>query len=127
MVNGTSSGHVRVYQSRYKCSTWLDNQVGQDIDGEAANDWSGLYQFLYQLMEVLFSDWSLSVMMLMVRTQDMFVSISKILAVLWAKVGQDIDGEAAYDYSGYSVFLYQFDGSIVAYRSLWCSFINSTK
>jgi len=35
--NGSSSGHVRVY--RLVGSSWT--QLGQDIDGEAAGDWSG--------------------------------------------------------------------------------------
>jgi hypothetical protein len=36
--NGLSNrGHVRVYQ--YNGSGWA--QIGQDIDGEAAGDWSG--------------------------------------------------------------------------------------
>ena len=35
--NGTDSGHVRVYQ--YNASSWT--QMGQDIDGEAAADYSG--------------------------------------------------------------------------------------
>jgi len=34
---GTSAGHVRVYQ--YSNSS--RNQLGSDIDGEAAGDWSG--------------------------------------------------------------------------------------
>ena len=36
-VNGTDSGHVRVYQ--YNGAGWV--QVGSDIDGEAAYDYSG--------------------------------------------------------------------------------------
>jgi hypothetical protein len=35
--NGTNSGHVRVYE--WSDSTWT--QLGADIDGEAAGDWSG--------------------------------------------------------------------------------------
>ena len=35
--NGTNSGHVRVYE--WSDSTWT--QLGADIDGEAANDYSG--------------------------------------------------------------------------------------
>ena len=36
-ANGGNSGHVRVYQ--YSNSAWT--QLGYDIDGEAANDFSG--------------------------------------------------------------------------------------
>ena len=35
--NGSNSGHVRVYQ--YSNSSW--SQIGSDIDGEAADDYSG--------------------------------------------------------------------------------------
>ena len=35
--NGSNSGHVRVYQ--YYWSSW--SQLGADIDGEAASDYSG--------------------------------------------------------------------------------------
>jgi hypothetical protein len=38
-VNGTNSGHVRVYSFNSTTNNWL--QVGQDIDGEAAGDQSG--------------------------------------------------------------------------------------
>jgi hypothetical protein len=39
--NGVDSGHVRVYQGKDADSEsgWM--QLGQDIDGEAAGDWSG--------------------------------------------------------------------------------------
>ncbi|EAZ95225.1 hypothetical protein FBBAL38_09559 [Flavobacteria bacterium BAL38] len=36
-VNGSSSGHCRIYE--WNGSSW--NQLGSDIDGEAANDFSG--------------------------------------------------------------------------------------
>jgi hypothetical protein len=36
-ANGSSSGHCRIYE--WNGSTW--NQLGSDIDGEAANDFSG--------------------------------------------------------------------------------------
>ena len=35
--NGTNSGHVRVYE--YSGNAWT--QLGADIDGEAASDYSG--------------------------------------------------------------------------------------
>jgi hypothetical protein len=37
--NGSRSGHVRIFQWTESTSTWT--QVGADIDGEAAVDWSG--------------------------------------------------------------------------------------
>ena len=39
--NGNSSGHVRIYN--YNGTAW--SQLGSDIDGEAANDQSGLVCF----------------------------------------------------------------------------------
>ena len=42
MVMVIATGHVRVYQRDTKCSIYgLDKSNGQDIDGEAANDYSG--------------------------------------------------------------------------------------
>ena len=38
--NGKDSGHVRVYQYNSSTTSWL--QLGQDIDGEAAGDRSGI-------------------------------------------------------------------------------------
>lgn len=37
--NGSNSGHVRVFQYNSNASSWT--QLGSDIDGEAANDYSG--------------------------------------------------------------------------------------
>ena len=37
--NGNSSGHVRVYEYANMLIIWT--QLGQDIDGEAANDYAG--------------------------------------------------------------------------------------
>jgi hypothetical protein len=37
--NGSGSGHVRIYAWNSATSAW--EQQGADIDGEAANDWSG--------------------------------------------------------------------------------------
>ena len=37
--NGSNSGHVRIYAWNSTTSSW--EQQGADIDGEAANDWSG--------------------------------------------------------------------------------------
>ena len=38
--NGDDSGHVRVYRLDDSGSSWM--QLGEDIDGEAAGDWSGV-------------------------------------------------------------------------------------
>ena len=47
--NGTTSGHVRLYQNN--SGTW--SQLGSDIDGEAAYDQFWLSLFLSQVMVVL--------------------------------------------------------------------------
>ena len=41
--NGSNSGHTRIYQWDSASSSW--NQLGSDIDGEAANDYSGVSAF----------------------------------------------------------------------------------
>ena len=88
--NGSDSGHVRVYQ--YSSSTW--SQLGDDINGEAANDWSG-----YSVS--LSSDGTIVAIGAyrndgMDLLQDMCVFIV-LGMVLWSQLGDDIDGEAAND------------------------------
>jgi hypothetical protein len=104
--NGNDSGHVRVYD--WSGSSWT--QLGSDIDGEAASDKSGYSVSLsadgsrvaigaygndgngYDSGHVRVYDWSGS---------------------SWTQLGSDIDGEAVYDQSGFSVSL-SADGSRVA-------------
>jgi hypothetical protein len=94
--NGANSGHVRIYD--WYGLTWT--QVGQDLDGEAANDHSGISVAMSAAGDrvaigangnngngsdsghVRIYDWNGST---------------------WIQVGQDLDGEAAGDYSGFSV------------------------
>ena len=104
--NGTSSGHVRVYQN--VSGTWT--QVGSDIDGEAANDYSGWSVSLSNdgsivAIGAISNDGN--------GSNSGHVRVYKNVSGTWTKVGSDIDGEAAYDQSGYSVSLIN-DGSIVA-------------
>ena len=104
--NGSNSGHVRVYE--YSGSSWT--QLGADIDGEAAYDYSG-----YSVS--LSSDGT--IVAIGARYNDGNGSDSGHVRVYqysgssWTKIGDDIDGEAAYDNSGYSVSL-SSDGTIVA-------------
>jgi hypothetical protein len=104
--NGHWSGQVRVYE--WNDSAWV--QVGTDIDGEAAEDYSGFSVALAAdgsrvaigaaynsgignyAGQVRVYDWSGSA---------------------WVQAGADIHGEAAEDYSGYSVAL-AADGSRLA-------------
>ena len=105
---GNYAGHVRVYEE--SGGTWT--QVGQDIDGEAANDEFG--------RSVSISSDGTRVAIGAhdndgngsdaghVRVYDWNSGTS-----LWTQVGQDIDGEAAGDESGYSVSI-SSDGTRVA-------------
>ncbi|MDA7578747.1 DUF1566 domain-containing protein, partial [Flavobacteriales bacterium] len=105
----SNSGHVRIYQNIG--GSWT--QLGQDIDGEAANDYSGFSVSLcsdgntvaigafgndanggneYSSGHVRVFNWNGS---------------------SWIQLGQDIDGQAADDWSGRSVSL-SADGNVVA-------------
>ncbi len=104
--NGSNSGHVRIYQN--VAGTWT--QVGDDIDGEAAGDQSGSSVSLSADGSVIAigthrNDGN--------GSDSGHVRIYENIAGTWTQVGDDIDGEAANDYSGYSVSLSE-DGSIVA-------------
>jgi hypothetical protein len=108
--NGNGSGHVRVYQYDGFVSSWM--QRGADIDGEAAGDQSG-----YSLS--MSSDGATVAIgapfnagnvngsgHVRVYQYDGFYST-------WVKLSDDIDGEAADDYSGYSVSM-SSDGATLA-------------
>ena len=106
--NGNENiGHVRVYKNID--GTWT--QVGQDINGEAANDGSGASVSLSSDGAVVAigasgNDGN--------GNQDTgHVRIYQNIDGTWTQVGQDIDGEAANDFSGRSVSL-SSDGSVVA-------------
>uniref|UniRef100_A0A6C0KEA6 Fibronectin type-III domain-containing protein n=1 Tax=viral metagenome TaxID=1070528 RepID=A0A6C0KEA6_9ZZZZ len=104
--NGTYSGHVRVYD--YSNNSW--SQLGSDIDGEASFDYSG--------WSVSLSNDGTKLAIGAVGNDDGgsesgHVRIYEYSNNSWTKIGDDIDGEAATDKSGYSVSL-SSDGSIVA-------------
>jgi uncharacterized delta-60 repeat protein len=108
--NGNESGHVRVYKLNESTPTW--QQLGQDIDGEAGNDFSGESVSLSSDGKIVaigarfnYSNGSDSGH---VRVYKLNESTS-----LWQQIGQDIDGEKGDDYSGTSVSL-SSDGKIVA-------------
>ncbi|WP_299213513.1 BspA family leucine-rich repeat surface protein [uncultured Dokdonia sp.] len=91
-----SKGHTRIFE--FNGLNWV--QLGQDIDGEAANDQSG---------------YSVSInkdgtrVAIGATLNDGFASKAGHTRVYsyngnnWIQLGQDIDGEAANDQSGYSV------------------------
>ncbi len=102
---GASDG-VQIYKNI--SGTWT--QQGSDIDGEAANDASG-----YSVS--LSSDGSTVAIGAPGNAGNGFLSghvrIYKNINGTWTQQGSDIDGEAANDYSGWSVSL-SSDGSTVA-------------
>ncbi|MDC1336314.1 Ig-like domain-containing protein, partial [Flavobacteriaceae bacterium] len=107
--NGTSSGHVRIYN--YISNAWT--QLGADIDGETAGDQSG--------QSVSLSSDGKTVAIGANNNDDNgansgHVRIYNYNGTAWTQLGEDIDGEAASDYSGSSVSL-SSDGKIVAIRA----------
>jgi hypothetical protein len=111
-VNGYQSGHVRVYKrDTNEALGWI--QLGADIDGEAAYDYSGNSVSLS-------SDGT--ILAVGANGNDGNGSNSGHVRVYkrdtnealgWRQLGGDINGEAAGDYSGYSVSL-SSDGTILA-------------
>ena len=96
--NGSNSGHVRVYN--LVSSVW--QKIGQDIDGEAAGDLSGT--------SVSLSADGTTVAIGADLNDDNgndsgHVRVYTVVGSEWQQIGQDIDGEAAVDYSGWSVSL----------------------
>ena len=106
-VNGGASGQVRIFEN--VGGSWT--QIGADIDGEAAGDRSG---------------WSVSlsgdgsIVAIGADSNDGIngensghVRIFENVGGSWTQIGADIDGDAEFDGSGWSVSL-SGDGSIVA-------------
>jgi uncharacterized protein YjbI with pentapeptide repeats len=104
------SGHVRV--RAWNGISWVPR--GNDIDGEAANDWSGRSVSISAdgtvvAIGAILNDGTTG------NTSDNrgHVRVYAWNGISWNKRGDDIDGEAAGDYSGVSVSI-SSDGSIVA-------------
>ena len=97
------SGHVRVYT--LVGSTWTP--VGDDIDGEAADDESG--------HSVSLSSDGQTVAVGAPRNSSNTgqVRVYRLIDGNWSRVGEDIDGENVGDYSAWSVSL-SSDGQTVA-------------
>jgi LPXTG-motif cell wall-anchored protein len=107
---GSNAGHVRVY--RWDGSAWA--QLGADIDGEAAGDSSGWSAAL--------SDDGNTVAIGAIFNAGTGVNAGHVRVYrwdgsAWAQRGADIDGEAADDFSGWSVAL-SADGDTVAIGAL---------
>jgi hypothetical protein len=109
--NGADSGHVRVYA--WNGSSWI--QRGSDIDGEASGDNSGTSVSLSSDGSILaigayFNNGN--------GIDSGHVRVYAWNGVSWIRRGSDIDGEAAGDYSGFSVSL-SSDGSILAIGAIF--------
>ncbi|NDC89250.1 MAG: hypothetical protein EB075_10685, partial [Bacteroidetes bacterium] len=104
--NGDDSGHVRVYA--WNGSEWV--QRGADIDGEAAEDWSGSSASLSADGSVLAvgAPWNDGN-----GSRAGHVRVYAWNGSEWVQRGGDIDGEAAVDQSGKFVSL-SADGSVLA-------------
>jgi len=103
--NGTDSGHVRVYQ--WSGTTW--EQLGADIDGEAADDYSGGYISLSSdgnrlAIGTPSNDGN--------GTDSGHVRVYHWSGLAWEQLGVNIDGEMAYDLSG--IVSLSSDGNRVA-------------
>ena len=108
--NGTDSGHVRVYKNI--ADVWT--QIGADIDGEAAGNRSGWSVSLSAdgstvAIGAYLNDGN--------GTDSGHVRVYKNIADVWTQIGDDIDGEAVGDESGYSVSL-STNGSVIAIGAL---------
>jgi hypothetical protein len=104
--NGSGAGHVRIYEE--SGGTWT--QVGSDIDGEAANDFSG---------ESVSLSSNGTRVAIGARGNDGngnfsgHVRIYEESSGTWTQISNDIDGEVASDESGSAVSL-SSDGTRVA-------------
>ena len=103
---GIEAGHVRVFYDNN--GTW--EQVGQDIEGEAAGDESGNSVSMSSdgtrvAIGAKYNDGT--------GSAAGHVRVYSESGGTWTQVGQDIDGEAAGDESGYSVSM-SSDGTRVA-------------
>ena len=104
--NGSDSGHVRVYTLTN--NVWT--QTGGDIDGEAAGDQSGWSVEMSAdgsrvAISGVYNDGT--------GVNAGHVRVYTLTNNVWTQTGGDIDGEAAGDYSGFSVAM-SADGSRVA-------------
>merc|ERR1712127_450367 len=104
--NGDNSGHVRVFG--FNGNNWV--KLGPDIDGEAANDYSGRSVSLSAdgqrvAIGAKYNDGN--------GSDSGHVRVFQLDGNNWVQLGVDIDGEKAGDWSGWSVSL-TADGQRVA-------------
>ena len=109
--NGSDAGHVRIYE--LSGNSWV--QLGQDIDGEAGGDFSGISVSLSAdgnrvAIGAYGNDGN--------GGNAGHVRIYGLSGNSWIQLGSDIDGEADLDQSGWSVSL-SADGNRVAIGAPW--------
>lgn len=106
-TNGTESGHVRLYT--FSSGEW--NQLGEDIDGEAADDDFGYAVSLSDdgLVVAVGARYNDGIN----RPESGHARVYTHHSGNWTQRGQDLDGEAANDRFGCSVSL-SGNGNIVA-------------
>ena len=103
--SGGNSGHVRVFE--FNGTNWV--QLGQDVDGESTNDQSGRNISLS-------SNGDRVAIGATTNSGNGFnsghVRVFEFNGTNWIQLGQDIDGEAAGDQSGFRLNI-SSDGNIV--------------
>ena len=104
-----NAGYTRIYQ--YDGVSWT--QLGPDIYGEAANDQSGYSVSLSSDGTIVAIGAGLNNETEGRGKKAGRTRIYQYSSGSWSQLGYNIDGEAAYDYSGYSVSL-SSDGTKVA-------------
>jgi hypothetical protein len=104
--NGANAGHVRLYE--WNGAAWI--QKGTDIDGEAANDYSGNSVSLSSDGNTVAIGSPLNDG---AGSDAGHVRLYEWNGIAWVQKGTDIDGEAAGDQSGLRVSL-SSDGNTVA-------------
>lgn len=107
-INGLASGCVRVYSFNNATNKW--DQLGADIDGEDATDYSGSW--------VSLSDDALTVAIGAWSNDDNgdnagHVRVYRYESDTWKQYGHDIDGSGSLDFSGARLSLSP-DGQLVA-------------
>ena len=108
---GIKSGQVRVYE--YNGNSWI--QLGQNINGEAANYWSG-YSVSLSADGKIVAIGAPNTNNSKGQVRIYKLNETTINTFIWQPLGISINGEATNEKSGYSVSLNN-DGKIVAIRS----------
>ena len=114
--NGNNSGHVRVYT--YNGGSWV--QLGQDIDGENNGDLSG------RSVSMSANGNTVAIGAINSTVNGYNTGHARIYTYhdsSWVQVGQDIDGDTAYLYCGWSVSM-SADGNIVSVYAPGGNWIN---